>query len=67
MKLKRQLETETYISDGGYYCIKQKDPENCDSIVILSPAQMDAIHADMVQYILNQDWWNFDGGEDDEA
>ena len=67
MKLKRQLETEAYISSGGYYCIKQKDPEDGDSIVILSPEQLDAIHSDMVQYILDRDWWNSDNEASDEA
>lgn len=58
MKLKAVLETETYISDGGYYAIKQIDRTYGDeSVVILSPSQLKELIADMTTHYVNSDWW----------
>lgn len=57
MKLKQQLETTTYISVGGYYCIRQEDQYGDEIVVKLSPSQMDLICVEMKQHIDEQDWW----------
>jgi len=54
MKLKQTFETETYISEGGYYAIKQDD----EAIVLLSPEQLRLLIADMSEAISGDaDWW----------
>jgi len=59
MKLKSKAEkaTETYISDGGYYVIKQihESPETGydeDVLIILSPDQIKALITDMQDTLL---------------
>ena len=48
MKLKAHYETETYMTAGGYYAIKQEDPMGNDpSIVLLKPEQIRALIRDM--------------------
>ena len=44
MKLKSEYETEVYVSNAGYFCIKQDNPASGkDTLVMLSPKQMAAI------------------------
>ena len=58
MKLKAVFETETYISEGGYYVIKQTD-NNYDeaSVIKLSPAQLKELIADMTAHYVASNWW----------
>ena len=43
MKLKQSYETEVYLSNAGYFCIKQEDAVHPECLVLLSPGQMEAI------------------------
>lgn len=59
MKLKETYQTEAYISDGGYYVIRQPDPlGDRDMVVLLSPDQLRAIMPDMKDAIdIERQWW----------
>jgi hypothetical protein len=58
MKLKAVYETEAYISETGYYVIKQTDQFFCEeSVIMLSPAQLKELIADMMAHYANSDWW----------
>lgn len=58
MKLKAVYETETYISEGGYYVIKQTDNiYDEESVIKLSPAQLKELIADMTAHYVNSNWW----------
>jgi len=56
MKLKEAIATETFISEGGYYTIKQEDYCNHDHIVSLTPAQMALIITDMQKWLADESW-----------
>lgn len=56
MKIKESLETETFISQGGYYTIKQPSIVTDDQIVSLTPAQMVHIIKDMQDWLVDQSW-----------
>ena len=57
MKLRAEEETDTYISETGYYCIKQSQEDN-DVIVCLSPSQVTHIITDMKKRakLLSEHW-----------
>lgn len=58
MKLKASYETETYISEGGYYVIKQTDNiHDEESVIKLSPAQLKELIPDMTAHYVNSNWW----------
>ena len=64
MKLKSTYETECYISDCGYYVIKQDDPYlSSETQILLSPQQLSAIINHMTQAMTDTSWWD----EQDEA
>jgi hypothetical protein len=47
MKLKQAFETETYVSDSGYYVIEQDDGEGGKDIVFLTRSQLLKVISDM--------------------
>ena len=58
MKIKAQHETEAYVSESGYYAIKQQREILGEQIVLLSPKQLELIIEDMTAAIDYQaDWW----------
>jgi hypothetical protein len=58
MKLKAVYETEAYVSEYGYYVIKQTDQYHVEpSVIMLSPAQLKELIADMTAHYVNSDWW----------
>ena len=64
MKLKSTYETECYISEGGYYVIKQIDSYTHEEMqIVLAPQQMQFIINHMTQAIIDPSWWD----EQDEA
>jgi hypothetical protein len=59
MKLKAVYETETYISEGGYYVIKQRDTSYGENnAVSLSPSQLKELIADMTKHHVDSSWWS---------
>ena len=63
MKLKAHYETETYLTDGGYYAIRQDDPLGGDpAIVLLTPTQMQALIDDFEENLKDTSWANVDEG-----
>lgn len=65
MKLKSQLETESYISQAGYYVIAQQNEYLGEQVVCLSPEQIKHLISDMQDAVADISWWT--GGEKDEA
>lgn len=64
MKLKSTYETECYISESGYYVIKQSDPFVSEEMrILLSPQQMQHIINHMTDAVIDSSWWD----EQDEA
>jgi hypothetical protein len=58
MKFKAVFETETYISDAGYYVITQKNrPFEEDSVILLSACQLKELASDMSEHYICSDWW----------
>jgi hypothetical protein len=58
MKLKAVYETEAYVSEGGYYVIKQTDQfYGEESVILLSPSQLKELIADMTEHYVNSSWW----------
>ena len=58
MKLKAVYETEAYVSEGGYYVIKQTDQlYGEDSVIMLSPSQLKELIADMTAHYVHSNWW----------
>jgi hypothetical protein len=58
MRLKASYETESYISKGGYYAIKQVDPMQEEQIVLLSPTQLRKLAEDIQEALGDETWWN---------
>lgn len=58
MKLKKTYETECYISDGGYYVIRQDDDYAMPGMVLLSPSQMQNIINHMTETAIDPSWWD---------
>ncbi len=66
MKLKATYETEVYISEGGYLCIKQKDfTGNEDAVVMFSPEQATLVANEMFRLAHDAGWWEL-GSSDEE-
>lgn len=57
MKLRATYETETYISAGGHYAIRQVNSLDEEAIVCLSPDQMRLLVADMQEHLKDIGWW----------
>ena len=58
MRLKQTFETECYISEGGYYVIKQENPgEDLDSTILLSPLQVESLIKHMQESMMDTSWW----------
>lgn len=65
MKLPAHYETESYMTEGGYYAIKQEDPSGNDpSIILLKPDQIRALIKDMAAAL--EDLSLFESDEDAE-
>lgn len=58
MKIRATFETETYISQGGYFVIRQIDSLGEESLVMLSPGQMQLLVDDMKATIQDSSWWS---------
>jgi len=59
MKLKPTFETDVYISDGGYFAIRQENSMGEEDTVILSPDQLRAVMAyARAQLRTSKTWWN---------
>ena len=52
------METETFVSENGYYVIKQEDLLEEDQIVALTPEQMKHIVSDMQAHLADQNWFS---------
>lgn len=65
MKLKAQLETESYISQSGYYVIAQQNEYVGEQVVCFSPEQLRHLISDMQNAVADISWWT--DGEQDEA
>jgi len=57
MKIRATYETETYISQGGYFTIRQIDGLGEESILCLSPDQMRLLVANMQKELEDISWW----------
>jgi hypothetical protein len=57
MKLKASIETETFISEAGYYTLKQENFLDEDQIISLTPAQMAHIIIDMQSWLADKSWY----------
>lgn len=58
MNIKAQLETDTYFSHGGYYCIRQDNFEMGQSqTIVLSLPQLELLVLDMQRAISRSGWW----------
>ena len=58
MKLKRSLETETFVSQGGFYTIKQEDFLGEEQWVSLTPSQMRKVIRNMREWLKDTSWFN---------
>lgn len=58
MKLKASYETEAYLSQGGYYAIKQLDWDGREQVILLTPAQLEAISEDMKAALVDPSWFD---------
>ena len=59
MKLKPTFETDAYISEGGYFAIRQEDSMGEEDTILLSPEQLRAVMAyARVQLRTSKTWWN---------
>lgn len=63
MKLKASLETETFISEAGYYTLKQENFMDENQIISLTPTQMTYIIRDMQEWLSDQSWYSDVAGE----
>ncbi len=58
MKLKAAYETEVYISNGGYLCLRQSDPAGGDdSVVMLSEEQAKLVAKEIERLLRDGGWW----------
>lgn len=60
MKLKATLETEVYISQGGYLAIKQRDQlgGRDDPVILLSPHQAQLVAQEIGLLLQDLSWWS---------
>lgn len=56
MKLKDSVATETFISEGGYYTLRQENYCNETQIVSLTPSQMLLVISDMQKWLSDESW-----------
>jgi hypothetical protein len=57
MKIKIQYETETYVSNSGYLCIRQEVGGE-DSLVMLSPLQCKLLATELRTMAKQPTWWS---------
>ncbi|MGF6856020.1 hypothetical protein [Paraburkholderia sp. CI3] len=57
IKLKATLETEVYISQGGYLAINQENNIGEESTVILSPDQARVVVKEIERQLEDTSWW----------
>lgn len=58
MKLKDSLATETFISEAGYYTLKQENFMGEDQVISLTPTQMAHIIKDMQDWLVDSSWYS---------
>ena len=61
MKLNAHYETETYMTESGYYAIRQDDPYG---VILLKPEQLRAMIKDMAVALEHPEWFETARGED---
>jgi hypothetical protein len=66
LKLKPSFETEIYVSDTGYLCIKQVDSLGEQETILLSPDQAQKLSRSMMDFLVDQEtfWIDTDEGDD---
>lgn len=57
MKMKAQYETEVYLSDGDYLCIKQLDALGEEQAIVLSHSQVKLLAVELGKYGKQGSWW----------
>ena len=57
MKLKASIETEAFISEAGYYTLKQANYLDEVQVVSLTPTQMRQVISDMESYLQDVSWY----------
>lgn len=67
MKIRATYETETYLSQGGHFSIKQLDGIGDESIICLSPDQMRLLVTEMQKWLEDTSWWVDAIAEDDQV
>lgn len=56
MKIKKSLETETYVTAAGYYAIHQELESGDRVALILTPEQMRLLIVDMEHHLKDLSW-----------
>ena len=56
MKIKQQYATETYFSEGGYFCIRQETGDD-EPVVMLSPYQCELLAKELAKVAKQKGWW----------
>lgn len=65
MKLSAHYETETYMTESGYYAIRQDDPHGGDPVIILlKHEQLRAMIKDMAVALEHPEWFETARGEE---
>lgn len=57
MKIRATYETETYLSESGYFAVRQERHNEEDQIVLLSPSQLTLLIEEMKLAVQDQEWW----------
>lgn len=58
MRLKPTFETDAYITDAGYFAIRQESPMGEEDTILLSPEQLRAVVAyARIQLRTSKTWW----------
>lgn len=58
MKLKPSYETETYLTQGGHYGIRQVGWDGEEHCILLTPEQMRLLMVDFEEALADCSWFN---------
>lgn len=61
MKLKASYETETYLTEGGHYGVKQTGWDGEESCILLTPSQMRCLVRDFEEALEDDSWFSEEG------
>lgn len=56
MKLIQHFPTETYVTAGGYYAVKQQNMLGEEQLILITPSQMKHIIRDMRETLSDKSW-----------